>query len=125
MKYLRTFSIFLFMFALSLNARAFDRHVENLTPSMIDTFYIHTNHHDATTLHNIAIIHLVSTANVAPGTTGVCDSGFWLDTEKNSAAYSMILAAIVSKNNINVEYSTQPSPWNNPSYCAMIRVGIK
>ncbi len=108
----------------SVGASAYDDYTVTITPSDISNFYIHTEHHTVETLKNVATLDIKSSKALMPTTDGICDSGFWMDSSTNPAAYSMLLAAIASSNDLNIHYTTQPGPWNNPYYCAIIRVGI-
>ncbi len=88
-------------------------------------FYVHTDHHVTEKIKNISTLY-VNNANtlLEPSTQNVCDSGLWINNETNPAAYSMILAAVISKSDINIAYTTEPGPWGSPNYCAIMRVSI-
>ena len=124
MKNIPVLILVVFGIAISSMASAYEDYTMDIAASDISAFYIHTSHHPNESIGYIATLHMSAGVVGLPSTTGVCDSGFWIDSATNSAAYSMILAAVASQNDLNIHYSTQPTPWNNTHYCAIIRVGI-
>lgn len=120
----------LFITALCLSASfvtyANDTHITTLTSTNISMLYIHTTQQATESIRNIAVIEVSNNAVLLPAdANGRCDSGLWLNAEKDSATYSMLLTAIAAAKDINIHYSENASPWGNRYYCEILRVGIK
>ena len=115
---------FLGSLSFSWVVNAYEDYVVNLKAEDIN-FYVHTDRHINENIRNISTLYVDKKGkNLEPSTQNVCDAGLWLNHVTNSAAYSMILAAAISKSEITIAYSTEPGPWGNPNYCAIIHVTI-
>ena len=107
-------------------ANAANEYVKTLTQPEIDMLFIHTTKHPSAGIANVAVIQVVNASVLPPGdASSACSSGLWMDAEADAAAYSMVLAAMATKVELNLHYSDNPSPWGNPTYCEILRVGVR
>jgi hypothetical protein len=55
----------------------------------------------------------------------VCEKGVWLDSEKDKAVMSFVLAAYMAKRNLDLRFNTSSGgPWGDPKYCELIHASI-
>jgi hypothetical protein len=78
----------------------------------------HLTHHSVASAHNIATLSI-------SGIPSPCSSGLFYDTETNKDAHSILLAAYVGGQQINVGYDIDQNvtPWG-ANYCAVTQVRL-
>jgi hypothetical protein len=84
---------------------------------------LHTDGHSKEELRGLATLYVSQT--LKPSDTNVCDSGLWINPKSNAAAFSVLLAGLISKAKIRFIYTANPIPLGSPNYCEIISVIIK